>query len=82
MKGLFDLAFHNHWLNAIKKLKGVRSVMHIKTATQPPKFFLFVSVNLGKEKQKLKYIFDKKPSIEMEDEYLFVLNDLKQKGYG
>lgn len=82
MKSLIERAFHNHWLNVIRKMKGVRSVMHIKTATQPPKFLLHVTVNDGDEKRVLKYKLDKEPSIEMEPEYQFIFSDLKKKGYG
>lgn len=76
------MAFHNHWLNVIRKLKGVKSVMHIKTATQPPKFLVHTKVKNGKEVTVINYTLDTEPSINMEDEYLFIINDLKKKGYG
>lgn len=82
MKGLFDQAFHNHWLNIIKKLRGVKSVMHVKTATTPPQFFINVTVAVENKKEIIRYRLDSEPSIEIEEQYLFIVNDLKKKGYG
>jgi hypothetical protein len=82
MKSLIERAFHNHWLNVIRKIKGVSSVMHVKSATTPPKFLLHVIVMDGKDKKLLKYKLDKEPSMEMEDEYQFIVSDLTRKGYG
>lgn len=82
MNSLIEKAFHNHWLNVIKKLKGVKGVVPVKTATKPPQFFILVTVAVGKDKQKIKYKLDGEPTIQMDPEYLFIVNDLKQKGYG
>jgi hypothetical protein len=82
MKGLYDMAFHNHWLNVIRKMKGVKSVMHIRTATKPPKFLLHTVLNNGNGREVINYRLDEEPSTNMEDEYLFIINDLKKKGYG
>jgi hypothetical protein len=30
----------------------------------------------------INYRLDEEPSTNMEDEYLFIINDLKKKGYG
>lgn len=82
MTGLLEQAFHNHWVGVIKKIKGVKSAMHIKTATTPPKFLFVVSVNFGEGREVIRYRLDKAPSMQMEDEYVFIANDLKKKGHG
>lgn len=79
---LVEKAFHNHWLKAFKKLKGVKGVYHVKTVTNPPKFLLATTVDDGKERKVIRYKLNMQPSLESEGEYQFILNDLKKRGYG
>lgn len=81
MVASIEKAFHNQWLKNLKKLKGVKGVFHVKTATNPPKFLLVVTVDNGKERNVIRYSLNKPPSIEMQDDYEFILKDLKKKGY-
>ena len=81
MVASIEKAFHNQWLKNLKKLKGVKNVTHLRTTSKPPQFFIVVNLK-GEENKTLRYKLSSAPSIEMQDDYEYILKDLKKKGHG
>lgn len=66
----------------ITKLKNVKSALHVKKAGPNGNHVLRIRPKDGLKLDTIEYKLNAAPSIESEDEFDYIYNDLKKKGYG